>query len=110
MLAHDAIANAQAEAGPLAHFFGGEEWIEDAVRVRDSAAVVGEAELDVRLAHRGGDLDATVPFRLAHRVIRVVDDVEEHLLQLVRVANYGRQFRVEALDHLNAVAGEVVAA
>ena len=46
MLAHDAIADAQAQARSLAHFLGGEEWIEDAVGIGDAVAVVAERDFD----------------------------------------------------------------
>ena len=42
VFAHDAIADAQAQAGSLAYFLGGEERIEDAVGIRDAGAVVAE--------------------------------------------------------------------
>ena len=42
VLLHDAVADAQAEAGTLADFFGGEEGIENLVGMRDSVAVIAE--------------------------------------------------------------------
>ena len=45
-----------------------------------------------------------------HRVVGVVQDVQEHLLQLVRISDDLGQRLVEVLDHLDAVALEVVGA
>ncbi len=42
MFADDAIADAQAQTGALADFFGGKEWIEDALGECDAVAVVAK--------------------------------------------------------------------
>jgi hypothetical protein len=46
VLAHNAVANAQAQASPFAHFFSGEEWIENPIRMRDSWPVVTKKNLN----------------------------------------------------------------
>jgi len=46
MLLDDAVANAQAQASALANLFGGEEGIEDAIRVRNSRTVITERNFD----------------------------------------------------------------
>ena len=46
MLFHDAVADAEPEAGSLAHFLGGEERIEDLVGMRDSVPVIAERDLN----------------------------------------------------------------
>ena len=90
----DSVADAQAETGSLANFFGGEERIENAGRDGRCLAVVGERNFD-RVSGLGGhDLDAAGTADFAHRVIGIVQDVEEDLLQLVRVTqNVGEVLR-----------------
>ena len=44
MLLHDAVADAQAEAGSLADLFGSEEGIENAIGMRNALAVVAERD------------------------------------------------------------------
>src|SRR5271166_5731339 len=46
MLLHDAVADAEAEAGSLANLFGGEEGIEDTIGMGDAVAIVAEGYID----------------------------------------------------------------
>ena len=48
VLLHNAVADAQAEAGSFADFFGGEERVENLVGMRDSVAVVARTKLRQR--------------------------------------------------------------
>ena len=61
MLLHDAIADAEAEAGSLANLFGGEEGIEDAIGMRDAVAIIAERNFDGVAGFRGHDFDASGP-------------------------------------------------
>ena len=89
--AHDSVADAQSEAGALAHFFRREKRIEDAVDLRDARAVV--AETISILSERCDRLDFDFPGapRFLHGVVRIVQDVQKHLLQLVRIADHHGQ-------------------
>src|SRR5450759_3148214 len=66
VIGHDALADREAEAGPLADRLGREERVEDprADRRRDPAAIVGDLEHDVVAVGPGGDDD---PARVAAR-------------------------------------------
>ena len=97
VIADDAVADAQAEAGALADIASREERIEDARQVRrvDAVAGVGHRELDGstpalwRAPTAGGDL------RAAHRLLGVEHQVEQHLLQLAEIGEHLRHRRPE---------------
>ena len=91
MFLDDAITDAQAEAGAFADFFGGEEGIEDAVGVGDAVAVIAERDFHETVAAARGNLNAGAGHGFAHGVVSVVQDIEEDLLQLLRVADHERQ-------------------
>ncbi len=46
VLLHDAVADAEAEAGSLADLLGGEEGIENAIGMGDAVAVIAERNFD----------------------------------------------------------------
>src|SRR5437867_1217021 len=83
MFLHDAIADAQAEAGSFTDLFCREERIEDAIRVRDSVTVVAEGNFDGVVRLRAHDLDAGGTPHLANGIVGVIENIEEDLLQLV---------------------------
>src|SRR5277367_3276630 len=56
MRVDDAVADAQPETRALAHFLRREEWIEDALRMRNSRPVVAKRDLHLPVAMRRGDL------------------------------------------------------
>ena len=108
VLLHNAVADAQAEAGSLANLFGGEEGIEDAIGVGDTVAIVAEGNFDGIVGLGGHDFDTSGAADFVHGVIGVVQDVQKNLLQLVSVTdNVGKIF-VEVFDDVDAVAVEVV--
>src|ERR1700728_3919218 len=47
MRTNDAVADAQAQAGALADFLGGEKRIEDSLGMRDARAVVAKCDFDL---------------------------------------------------------------
>src|ERR1700720_1087586 len=110
VLVQNAVAYAQAQAGSFAHFFGSEERIENAIRVRDAVAVVAEGDLYKTGGARAHDLNARGTSRFSHRVVGIIQNVEKPLLQLMRVADHMRQIVIELLDDLDSVALEVVCA
>jgi len=110
VLLHDSVADAETKAGTFANFLRGEEGIEDLVGMRDAVTVVGERNFH-RISGLGGhDLDARGATDLAHRVVGVVQDVEEDLLELVGVTDDIGQVFIEMLDDFDSVAVEIVGA
>ena len=97
MAAHDVVGDAEPEPGALADALGGEERIEDALQMlgSDAAAVVLDLHRHVAVARLGRDPDGAA---VADRLAGVHDQVQEHLLELLRHAADGRQLDVEALD------------
>src|SRR6266849_4330427 len=110
MFADDSVADAQAEAGSLPYFLGSEEWIKDAVRIGNTVAVIAERDLDEILQACGHDFNTRQPAGLAYRVIGIVNNVKEDLLQLMGIANHIGQILIEELDHIDAMTGEVIRA
>ena len=108
----DAVADRQAEAGPLAAFLRREERVEDAAQVlrRNADAIVDERQEDVALLGARADLQLAAAVRAQHRVLGVGDDVEEDLLDLVRVGHRQRQVRVEVEVEVDVLDAQVVAA
>ncbi len=93
MFFHDAVADAESEAGAFAHALRSVERIEDALGIFDSCAVVGELRANVS-AH-GGDanLELAGAPGFKNGVDGVVDDVQEYLLDLMRIGDDQRRFR-----------------
>src|ERR1700724_51746 len=78
--AYDAVTNAQAEPGAFAGLLGRVKRIKDALRVRDACTVIRDGDFDRFAVQPRADSDvATLPGFL-HRVISVVENVQENLL------------------------------
>ena len=108
VLLHDAVANTQAKAGSLSDILGGEEGIEDAIRLSDTGAIVAEGDLDGLAGFGAHDFDAGWTADFVNRVIGVIQDVEKDLLKLVSIAiDIGQAF-VEMFDDVDTVAVEVI--
>src|SRR6266702_6992233 len=105
---HDSITDTQAEACALTHLLSSKEGIEDAVRLRDSVAVVPESHLYELLVAASGNLQTRPLYRLPHGVIRVVQDVKKHLLQLLRISDDKRQMLMKLLCYCHAAAMKIV--
>src|SRR5436190_555932 len=111
VLLDDAERNRETEAGAFPFGFGAEERFEHALRhgLRYAGPVVGNVDgKAVRLA-LGGDLDP--PFssaRAGDRLRGVVDDVHEHLLDLIRVYLDFREPRLEGERELDARGEQLV--
>src|SRR5579864_2801274 len=110
MLPHDAVTNAQAEASSLADFFCRVERLEDAFRLRNPRSVVSDRDLHPSLALRRGDLDAPHATDFAHGVIGIVQDVEKHLLELIRIPKNRRNVRTRVLNDFNTLTGGAIGA
>ena len=111
MLLDDAVGHGQAQTGALAHRLGGEEGIEDARLdgLRDAVAAV--AHLDAHQApipvHTGAQQQFAAALGL-HGVVGVVDQVDDHLAQLFRVADDERQVRGQVQAQLDVAQVEIV--
>src|SRR5260370_6928425 len=110
MFADDAIANTQAQTSTLADVLGGKERIKNTFWIDDAHSVIAKRNRDERGGTGAPDLNAGGPRGFADGVVSVVQDVEKHLLELVRISDDSGQGFVEAFDHLNAVTDEVVGA
>ena len=106
----DAVAQAQAEAGALADFLGGEERIENALEIfgRNAGAIVVDGDAHGGSIARGGDGDAARTLMRFDGLARVVDDVEHDLLDLVSVGQHERQLLGKMRDDLHVAGAERV--
>ena len=84
MVLDDAVADREAQAGPLGRPLGAEERVEDLVLHLglDAAPGIGEDHPDRAVGLSDGDVEASA---VRHGVAGVQDQVQEHLLDLVRV-------------------------
>src|SRR5208282_767938 len=108
MLADDAVADTQTQARALAHVFGCKEWIEDNGGIGNAGTIIAEGNLHKGARQSALDFDSGGPRGFANRVIGIIQDVEKHLLQLMRVTDDLGQRFVEMFDHLNAMTDEIV--
>src|SRR6267154_1880783 len=108
MGAHDTVANTQAEPGTFAGLLGGVKGIEDALGVSDSSAIVRDGHFYGVAPQARTDSDAPTVTGLLYRVISVIENVQENLLQLLRIAERGRQILIEFLNDFYSVTGEIV--
>src|SRR4029077_20834976 len=83
MGAHDAVANAQTEAGAFAGLLGGVEGIEDPLGIGNSGSVVSDGHFNGITPQLCANRDASAVPGLLDRVIRVIEEVQENLLQLL---------------------------
>src|SRR5712692_11950176 len=108
MGAHDAVANAQPESGAFAGLLSGVKGIEDTLRISDSSSVVGNCHFNGITTQPRADGNAPTVSGLLDRIIGVIENVQENLLQLLRIAEGRRQLLIELFDDFYAVAGEIV--
>src|SRR6185436_6035336 len=87
VLADDSIGDRQAEAGALAHRLGGEERIVNAREVLSRNAVAGVGDLGDGFAAFDARRNRQ-PAAARHRIARVEEQVQEHLLELELVADH----------------------
>ena len=106
MLFHDAETDGQSQTGAFAFGLRAEERLEYALRERlgDAGTIVRDADGDAIGLALGDDLNASTRLGAGagDSLGRVVDDVHEHLLDLVRVDLDFRQARLELERQLDA--------
>ncbi len=111
MLFDDAVTYAESQAGSFADFFRGKKRLEHfaPVGLLYSASGIDEFDLYGGTFDKGSryfELSGDVAF--GHRVVGVVDEVQEDLLHLVRIHGYkGRESFVISYD-LNAVDRQLI--
>ena len=110
MCADNAVANTEAQARAFACGLRGEEWIEDALGFADAGAVVDERDFDGIGCLTRANPNFAVIAGFLDGVVRVIENIQENLLQLLRVAHRELNVFVEFFGDLDAVAGKIVAA
>ncbi len=99
VLLDDRVGDGQAQAGSLAHFLRREERVEDLrprlLRYPRPIVVHLEDDRVVLAVVPGADDEHAVAVRGQHGLLGVDDEVQQHLLQLVRVGEHLRQARRE---------------
>src|SRR5580704_9612276 len=110
MFFHNAVADAEAEAGAFADTLRRIERIEDAFGIFDSCAVVSELGAD--MAARAGDANLQLPgvSSFENGVDRIVDDIQEYLLELMRIGDDQCRLRRHIALDVNVVDLEIVVA
>src|SRR6185312_1818918 len=82
MLLDDSIRNAQPQTGSFARIFGGEEWIENSVRIWEAGAVVAEADSHAIFMLMSLYRDPS-SFDSVQCVERIVEKVQKNLLEKI---------------------------
>src|SRR5215470_8957398 len=91
MLFNNAVADTQAEAGSLPDALGRVERIEDSAGLFDSWSIVMKFGDNRPFLRSNTYFQSPVASALKHCVKRVIDHVEEDLLELMSVSNNRRQ-------------------
>src|SRR5581483_2690096 len=91
VLLNDAVTDAEAESGSLANFLGSKERVKNLVRMSDALAIVRERDFHEIFPADGGDLDAGRVPDFVHRVVGIIENIQEYLLQLMGITDDLRQ-------------------
>ena len=104
MVRQYAVRNRQPQAGALAHLLGGEERLKNVRQHfrRHARAVVLHQNLNKVLLALGGNMQASGARRLHQRLEGVVQQIHQHLLNLVGVTLGRGQLGMEIQAQLNA--------
>src|SRR5271170_6417782 len=89
--ANDAITDAQSQPRALAGLFGREEGIENSIGLADAGAVVDERNLDGIVFAPCSDANSPMVTAFLNRVVRVIENVQKNLLQLLGVPKRGQK-------------------
>src|SRR5579864_5795626 len=108
MLFDNPVADAQTEASSLAHRFCRIEGIENAVRVFNADAGIEKLDANLAIHAVNPHLQTTALAAFEDRVDSVIDDVQEHLLQLMRIGSHRRNLGRSLALEQNIVDLEVV--
>ena len=110
MVLHGGSTEVEAEAGALARGFGREEGLEDllsqgAGNPRAGVRYLDEERARPRLEARGNGQDPRAR-RLAHGLVRVGDQVDDDLTELVRIGPEFGQARIQVQAHRHIIQPE----
>ena len=110
VLFDDAITDAEAQPSSLPDRLCRIERIENAMRILDTRAVVGELNTNAiaHLESANPNFSGTITF--GYRVDGVVENIQKNLLELVEIGADFRQLGVELAVHLNAMDFQIVLA
>src|SRR5207249_9438316 len=110
VLMHNSITDTQAQSRALAYFLGRKEWVKNPFRMGDAMPVVAERNFHEPTRARGSNLNARLAASLPHSVICIVENIQKHLLELVRISDHAGQFLFKPLNHLDIVTLKVIGA
>src|SRR5256885_2378483 len=94
------VADGQAQAGPAAIRFSGEEGIENAMYVltRNACTGVRDFDFDAAVVSSGADLEHSAG---GHGIAGIKKKIEENLLEFVGGPAHGRQRFAQLFDDVN---------
>src|ERR1700687_4379745 len=110
MFFYDAVADAQPEAGPFPNALRGVEGIEDALGILDSGAVVGALRGNVSTFATDTHPEFAGMTSFENGIDGIVDDIQKHLLDLVRVGDNHCRFGGKIALNADVIDLEVVVA
>ena len=91
VVVQNVVANRQTQPGAFADRLGGEKRIEDASQQMFGNAWAGVADVDRDfVANPFSNHAQNAAATFGHRLMRVADQIEKHLLQLIRIGDGGR--------------------
>src|SRR5262245_44288594 len=110
MLLDYSVTKAEPEPRSFAGFLGSEEGIKNLSRVvfRNSRSVVLDDDSDSPSRKSGAEANAALGLMCLNRLARVVYDIEEHLLNLVRVQHHQGKIRSQVADDLDITRPELI--
>ena len=106
--ARSSITNAQTQSRAFANLFGGVKGIEDFLRISDACAVIPDRYFEGRAPPPRRDFNVAALSGFLHCVIGVVQNIQEDLLQLLRISERRRESFFKVFCHLYTVAGKVI--
>src|ERR1043166_1493082 len=107
---NDAVGKTEAEARALAGFFRGEERIENPFQIffGDAGAVVGNGDAHAAMIRFGAHAKFAFALVTVHCLPRIVHEIQEHLLNLMRIDEHRRQIRFELRDDFDVTGAHLV--
>src|SRR5262249_42482879 len=106
---NNAVTNAEAESRTLRRLLRRIKRIENPLRIRHTSTVIRDRDFNVRSLLRCANRNPPALPDFLHRVVRVIQNVQEHLLQLLPVSKRMRQILVKLFEYLDAMARKVIA-
>ena len=83
MCSHDPVANTQPQPRPFAHLLGRIKGVKYAMGIRNAGSVVADRHFDHLRLPPGVNPDAPALSRFLHRIVRIIEDIQKNLLQLL---------------------------